>query len=72
MRTWFHYFRVLQAFTKLWHSKLVIVYYLCLTQGMLKKGPDQLRVILTKAAKDCDLVFFDIRTLLPRPTMCVL
>lgn len=53
MRTWFHYIRSMGVFLQKWHSRLVIVWYLCLTQDMLKHGPVELKTLLaTGAAED--------------------
>jgi hypothetical protein len=46
LRVWFHFVRAMRVFLKIWHSRLLVVWFMCLTQGMLKRGPSDLRLAL--------------------------
>jgi hypothetical protein len=42
LRIWLHYVKAMRAYLPKWHSRLLISWYLCLQQGLLKDGPQQL------------------------------
>ena len=46
LRVWFHFVRAMRVYLKIWHARLVVVWFMCLTQGMLKRGPSDLRLTL--------------------------
>jgi hypothetical protein len=55
LRVWFHFVRAMSVYLKIWHARLVVVWFMCLTQGMLKRGPTELKVALVAESAKKDL-----------------
>jgi hypothetical protein len=56
IRVWFHFVRAMKHYLQIWHSRLIVVLYMCLSRGLLQGPVHPLKVtIAANKAEDRNL-----------------